>query len=150
MLFRLAIFTGDCNITSMESTLWNGVNENRTSISHVMSCSLQVPGIPGLISSIMYVPFLLTEFSSACTSPLTTLWQRLLPPACRTTLLWSNEVLWQFDMWQSRIAAVQKASPGAYGAWQVTSSRREHQRVGHMLQRGAEPGAKPSSSDAQC
>lgn len=54
MLFHLAIFTGECNIMSMESTLWNGVNENRTSISHVMSCSLQVSGISGQISSIMF------------------------------------------------------------------------------------------------
>lgn len=92
-----------------------------------------------------YVPFLLIEFSSVHTSPLTILW-----PACRTALLWNNEVLWQFDMWQNRIAAVQKASPGVYGAWQVTPSRREHQYVDYVLQHIAEPGAKPSSSDAQC
>lgn len=79
--FHLAIFMGDCNITSMECRLWNTVNENRTLISHITSHSTQVPTIPGQISWIMLRFYWKNPaIHLLYASPFIRIWKRLISP----------------------------------------------------------------------
>lgn len=74
---HLAIFMGDCNITSLECRLWNTVNENRTLISHrTQACT-----IPGQISCIMLHFYCKNPAMHLLyASPFIGIWKRLVSP----------------------------------------------------------------------